>query len=238
MSSADLESLRAMLSDRRTHLVIGKITKVEVLTDNSAVRVQLISFPEELEMVAVCGWAATGPSAGIFGGLPVVGDLVLLAVPDNDMPYIIARLTSTEDTIPWQVALGHMVLKALSGKKAYLVSDEKILIGAGEMTEASEPLVLGAVMKSYMGDLYTRVGVLADKLNALCAAIATGPVAVDSLGGSAVCHPTLLGTIGATAVLGIRAEIADLKLQLAGDQSKYVTTAATNVVSQLAFTER
>lgn len=214
----DLEALRSLLGDRKTHHSLAIVTKVEVLQDRSRCRVQVKSLPEENELVAIMGWSATGPNAGSFS-LPVVDDLVLLAYVSPDEVYVISRLTSKADMIPTRALNGSTVVAALSGKDLHLTSDKKLYLGRAGSSDPTEPTVLGNVMKTGLGELLDKLSTLIDKLVA-------GPIAVDSMGGSAVTHPTLI-----TALNLVKTDITTLK-------NTYVTTASSNIVSQHSFVER
>ena len=218
MRQPDIEALRSILSDKRMHNALALVKKVEVLTDRSKCRVLLEILPDKFEVVATCGWAATGPDAGIFS-VPVVGDLVLVAYVDRDTVFVTSRLTSPEDKIPSRALTGDMVAAALSGKGLHLTSTKGVYIGRAGASDPSEPTVLGNVMKTALGDLL-------DKFTGLLDTIISGPLAIDSMGGSAVTHPTLV-----TSLNSLKTQVATLK-------STYVSTANTNIVSQHSFVER
>lgn len=214
----DIEALRSILSDKRVHLTLALVTKVEVLTDRSLCRVQVITLPDALEAIATVGWSAAGPEAGIYA-IPVPNDLVLVAYVDKDTAFVISRLSSSEDKLPMKAADGHTVVAALSGKELHLTSSQKAYIGKGGLLNPTEPTVLGNVMKTGLSNLLDKITTLLDKLVA-------GPIAVDSMGGSAVTHPSLI-----TELNLIKTDIATLK-------NTYVTTASSNIVSQHSFVER
>ncbi len=218
MRQPDIEALRSILGDRRVHLTLALVSKVEVLPDRSACRVQILTLPDGLEAIATCGWAAAGPEAGVYA-IPVPNDLVLVAYVDKDSAYVISRLSSPEDKLPTRAANGHTIVAALAGKVTHLTSDTSVRIGRGGSSDPTEPTVLGNVMKSGLSTLLDKLTTLLDKLVA-------GPIAVDSMGGSAVTHPSLIVELNL-----IKTDIATLK-------NTYVTQSSSNIVSQHSFVER
>lgn len=209
----DLEALRAALSDRRTHISMGLVQKVEVLTSNAKARALVLVYPEKYEVVAeVCNVAQ----------IPQVNDLVLVGFVNADEVFILQRLSSKEDKFPPQSKDGHLVNEAISGKKAYLNSDEAILLQKPNLTgidTADEPLVLGNVLVELMTEVIGKFDALLDKLIA-------GPIGMGNLGSPVPTYPQLI-----TDLTAMKAEVAEI-------QATYLDTAATNIVSQLSFTER
>jgi hypothetical protein len=223
-----LEELRAALADQRQHIGLAVVKKLAVLDDRSAMRVQVAMLPDENEIVATMTWEATGPECGFFD-LPAANDLVLVAFADGDpdQAFVVKRLTSKEDKIPLKAKDGHLVAIAKAGKKVYVDSDTEVNLRSAmiqlmklDSEAATEPLVLGEVMLACLEDLYT-------KLDTLLQTIITGPAAITSAPGQpAPTHPAVISAL------------TPLKAQLQADKSKYVTTESSNVVSQIAFTER
>lgn len=208
-AAIEIQALREVFKDNRLHFGIGLITGVELLSDNSALKVKLSVFPEQREIYATWSWDDIGPNSGT-GSIPTVNDLVLFANVDgnDDLCFVIRRLSSKEDKIPKQAEGGHWFGRAKEGKKAYLLGDEKVLIGKGtnaDSADPTEPLVLGNILKTFL------TNVLNEFLNApQIGTCAVGPVMLD---------PT------------IRTNLTQMK-------STYLTTASSNIVSQIAFTER
>jgi uncharacterized protein involved in type VI secretion and phage assembly len=154
MSNIDLEAMREVFKDQRTHIAVGKISGTDISSDRSVMRVKVVIFPESREIIARMTWEQVGPESGIFG-FPIVGDLVLVgfAEGDDDQAFVLKRLTSKEDKIPVQAMDGSTVLKSLAGKSAHVLSDTSILLGRGG-DDPDEPLVLGNVFKeAYSEDL-------------------------------------------------------------------------------------
>lgn len=217
----DLNELKQIFQDERLHFDIGQIDSVETAIDASVMRCKVITFPDQDVIVCRMSWEFVGPNAGLYAE-PQPGDMVLFAFADGNQQqgFIIKRLTSREDTIPIRAAiLKHWVLQALSGTELSLSSDTGIYIDRGGLLPADEPLVLGSVLKDAQESLYDQMIDFLDKLIA-------GPMAIGDLGGSTPTHPTLI--INLTVI----------KAQVALDKLVYVTTAATNWLSQIAFTER
>lgn len=201
----DLEALRKVLADNRTHIAVAKIAQVELASDRSVLLAQCDLLAEERQVIAKVTWDSIGTGGG-FIQLPQANDLVLLVFADGDeeQAYVIKRLSSKEDQIPLKAATGDSVAQALTGKKLHLLSDTKILLGKGA-TDPTEPLVLGNVMLSC--------------LTALIDAFLNAPQVGLTAFGPAFLDPTL-------------------RTALIQAKSTYVSTASTNVVSQIAFTER
>lgn len=148
----DLELLREILRDKRVHLALGTIKRLEMAQDRSVLRVELSLFPEERTSICRMSWALTGPNAGFFQ-LPVPGDLVLAAFAEGDeeQGIVISRLSSKEDVIPPEVDSGDLIARALAGKNARLVSDTKVLLGRPNNVP-TEPLVLGLVLQQLLSE--------------------------------------------------------------------------------------
>jgi type VI secretion system (T6SS) baseplate-like injector VgrG len=222
MIATDLEALREIFSDGDTHIAVGKIVKLSLADDRSVLFAQCTLLTQDRDVIAHVCWDSCGPNSGSFS-FPLVGDMVVVefAEGDEEQAYVTHRLSTTTDIIPVQAAAGHMVNRSLAGKKNYLLSDTKILLGqGGDASDPTEPLVLGTVMLAALTDLSTR-------LNAVIDAIVSGPVALTIAPGSlAPTAPALIASLNS------------IKSQVSSDLSKYVTTAGTNIVSKIAFTER
>jgi hypothetical protein len=100
-----------------------------------------------------------------------------------------------------------------------LTSNTRINIGKGGTTEEAEPLVLGGVLLEALGTLYDRLEALLDKLIA-------GPVGMGNLGNPVPTYPQLI------------TDLTALKADVVADKSSYIDTPNSNIVSQIAFTER
>lgn len=110
--------------------------------------------------------------------------------------------------------------------------DGKIYLGRASGT-IDEPLVLGNVLLSALGDFMDKMVSLIDETKKIATEIKTGPVGIGNLGSPVPTHPTLI-----TKLLAIEANLDLLKSNLDADKSKYISTATTNIVSQVSFTER
>lgn len=159
MKATDLETLRSILADQRTHIAVGKITQLSLVEDRSCLKclvLMLDSGESEREIVARMSWETVGPEAGVFQ-FPSVNDLVLVAFPDGqpDDAHIIRRLTSIEDKIPLNAVDGHLVMKALAGKKAWLTASRLNLSKAD--AEPTEPLVLGTQLQTLLMDIFEQI---------------------------------------------------------------------------------
>lgn len=149
MKPVDLEALREIFQDRKTHIAVGTIVKTELSPDRAVLRAEVRILTQSRNIIARVTWDAVGPNAGIFQ-FPVKGDLVLVAFAegDNEQAYIIRRMSSKADLIPKQASLGHTVIRALLGLKTYVISNTMILLGRGGDTDPTERLVLGDTFKT------------------------------------------------------------------------------------------
>lgn len=144
----DLEALREVFRDKRIHIALGVVESLDLATDRSVLRVKCTTFPDMNKIIAKMSWEHVGPDAGIYG-FPSPQDLVLLAFGEGDIDsaFVIRRLTSKVDKIPLQAVNGDLVVRALAGKKAHVLSDSMVLLGRGG-SDPTEPLVLGLVFKA------------------------------------------------------------------------------------------
>lgn len=202
----DLEALREVLKDNRTHLAIAKVKSTELSSDNATLFAECTILFQERDVIARVTWPSVGSGGGIFQ-FPQKDDLVLLAFAegDADQCFLVQRLSSRADTIPVDATGGHTVIKSIPGKKLHLKSDTKINIGKsnGDFTEA---VVLGNILKTFL------TNVLNSFLNG-------SQIGFDSFGLPVFLDPT------------IRNNFTTYK-------STYLDTASTNILSQVAFTER
>lgn len=103
--------------------------------------------------------------------------------------------------------------------KIVLTDSGEIKIGKRGATQ-DEPIVLGNVLKSYLASaIHTQID------NAL-GAVVTGPVGIDSIGGTVISHPTLVATL------------TSIRSLLAADKTTYLDTPATDIFSQIYFTDK
>lgn len=146
----NLEALREILADNRTHIAIAEIVKVSLNADRTLVRVQVKVWPEMNEVVAIMSWDFVGDDAGDYT-MPLPKELVLVAFADGspDTSFVLRRLTSKEEKMPIQVQGGHTIKKARGGKKLYLASDTKVCLSKGGESDPTEPFVLGTVFKQW-----------------------------------------------------------------------------------------
>lgn len=168
-----LEELRALFADQRQHSAIGLITKLGALADRSALRVRVKLFPDEREIIATMTWDAVGPNAGDFE-FPEVDDLVLVQMigGDPDQAYVTRRLTSKVDVFPAAALDGHQVRQARIGKKTYLASDTRVVLGLPD-SEGDEPLVLGATLQGLLSSVLGLLVTQADDIKALADELTT-----------------------------------------------------------------
>lgn len=111
----------------------------------------------------------------------------------------------------------------LAGSKVYAGSDA-----------ADEPLVLGNVLKTFLGDLIDAVNSTIDQASSALNAIASGPISLDITTSSP--EPTFPAT--AAQIVAATAQLTAAKAQLAAKKAQLLDAAPTNILSQKAFTER
>lgn len=197
----DLEGLREIFKDVRLHLGIGTVEQLGLANDGSILRVKIKLLPENRQVVAEMGFADVYDVT-----FPELKDLVVVGMIDGhpDDAFVIQILNTKEEPIPLKARTGNSVKYSRPGKKLYLGSDTKVLIGKIG-TDPTEPLVLGTVLTTFL------TNVLDAFLNAAqIGQSAFGPVFLDP---------------------GVRANLVSYK-------STYLTTASTNIVSQVSYTER
>jgi len=211
----DLETLREIFSDPRIWVTCGIVEKKELAPDLSALRMLIKTFPDEDPIVARMTWT------GIQHSQPEVGDMVLLALceGDEEQSFVISRMSGQLDLIPLRVLLGDDVIASRAGRKLSLSSDTRVNIGRGTLIEESEPLVLGTVLLDALDSFMANI-------KQGFTDIKTGPIGIGNLGFTISTHPTLV------------VKLALIEAQMVLDVSEFLSFPITNIVSQIAFTER
>lgn len=229
MKKLDLESLREVFSDRRSHIAIAKILRVSVATDRSFVRLLVTVFPEQIEYIAKMSWDIVGSDAGVFQ-LPSVEDMVLVAFADGDSNqcYVIRKLTSKQDTIPLRAAEGDMTLISLAGTNLWVTSNEKIYLTKGT-TVPTENLVLGQELKTLLVNLLVELKKLTEKVDDLSTEVSTHSHAGNLGYPTSAPNEAAAFVALATAVEEIGTALNELKASPVEDQK---------ILSDLAFTEK
>lgn len=169
MEMLDLESLKQIFQDKKTHLVVGQVKKLGLAQDRSVLRAQCLVLTEEREVIARVCWEACHGGGGSFQ-FPVLGDLVLLqfAEGSDDQIYLTKRLSNREDLIPLQAVSGDLVHRSIPSQKLHLLSDTQILIGrGGDHADANEPLVLGNQLKTMLSSLLATLSTQAQAIQTL-----------------------------------------------------------------------
>jgi hypothetical protein len=250
----DLEGLREIFKDQRTHGAVAKVVKLGLSSDRSILRAQCHVLSQERDVIVTVCWDACGPNAGSFQ-FPQVDDLVILQFleGDDEQIYLTKRLSTNIDKIPIQATEDHMIHRALSGKNLWLASDTKILIGLGgeEDPEPDEPLVLGNVLQQLLIDTFTQVELLsakvaelAEQVSELASATASHTHGyVDNTGSPPVptpstTDPTTSGPFDdvASAVDTIKSDVEGVGTDLAELREEPIESG--NILSDLAFTEK
>ena len=216
----DLSALRQIL-EGEAKISLARVERVEVTSDLSTARALCTELPNENEVIAQISFPHCSQGNGFFV-LPSSRDLgILIYADEQEDPILIGYLANSEDPIPQQVADGDAYIKA--NKQLHLAAVEKVLLGKGVAgTDPDEALVLGNQLLAYLTDLHTQ-------LDAVLDALQTGTIGIDSTGGPVVPHPDLIAVVNDST--GARKELDDSK-------TTYITDADTNIVSQVAFTER
>mgnify|MGYP000910463729 CR=1 FL=1 len=143
-----IEELREIFEDRRLIMSLALVRQLEVAKDRSVLRVKCTLVPDNVNIVARMSWSAVGPDAGVFQ-FPSINDLVIVGYVDGDenQAYVISRCTSKEDKLPLQVDGGHLVMRGLSGKKTYIISNQEIQLCRGG-ADATEKAVMGTTFQA------------------------------------------------------------------------------------------
>ena len=186
----DLETLKSIFADDRTHVAVGKVLQLGLASDRSVLRAKCRVITQDRDVVARVCWDAIGPNSGSIQ-FPQVGDLVLLEFSEGDdnQPYLTKRLSNKTDTIPAQAISGDLVHRALEGKKLHLLSDTQILLGlGGSEADADEPLVLGNVFKSFMSTVLDTLSTQAQALKDLCTSLKSVTEELNSMASDLALH--------------------------------------------------
>ena len=143
---------------------------------------------------------------------PEINDLAIVLFSDGhpDNAWGVKVCNSKEEPIPLFATTGNTMISPRLGK----------LVGVGRATVTpTEPFVLGNVLLSGLTNLIAR-------LDATLSRLQSGVICWGSLGDLSYPHPLFISDISA-----IQEDLADMKEQ-------YIDTASTNILSQIAFTER
>ncbi len=156
----DLQSLKAIFKDDRTHIDIAKILKLGVADDRSCLRCLVSVGVDELPFVAKMSWDMTGFR------FPTVGDMVLIAFIEGheDDCTIVKNFTSESAKIPTQALSGDTVISSVPGKNVWMVSDGKILLAKGEAIP-TEPVVLGNQLVALLSAILDKLASLSETLS-------------------------------------------------------------------------
>lgn len=220
MNRADLELIRTILQNDDSIFDICVVDEVEVLADRSAARIKATTQREGHEIVARLSWSICSNGGGVFQ-LPSAGDWVLAAYVTPDLAFVIARLSTVLDRIPTEVQLSDdTAVGSKDGTNLHLYSDTAVLIGKKNLlTPPDEPLVLGNTLKTFLDNVLTRIDAVLTLLQ--------GSTQLTTTPG----NPT---APNAATNLLIEAQ----RTALAADKLTYSTTALTNFLSQISYTER
>lgn len=212
--SPDLETLRLIFQDKRVWFAVGVIEMKEFVTDMSVLRVKVKLFPDSHQVVARVAWNAVGPEAGNFGPISV-GDMALVALSEGseDHCYVVSMLSSREEKIPEQVKENHTISKSLPGKRNIVWGDTKLNLVSPtriNIAKSDADVTEPLVLGNVAKAYHDQIHQIWDQ---------APQIGFDSFGLPVFLDPTV-------------------KLQLLQAQLIYLTTVATNILSQLSFTER
>jgi len=216
-----IEVFKYLMSRDDITLGVGQITEVDNPQNNGWL-VKVNVFPEEYEVVGLMLWPKSSQEP------PEVSDVVCLLMPQDNTETVLCfgAIRNANKPVHARTIGGECVLGAIQGKKTNIVSDTRVNIGRGGETEESEPLVLGNILKSAMSDLYASLDRLATNLSSLNEVVTS----LDS---------SLAGGANSVTLAAIKADLqAMTDTDLPADESEYLDTASTNIVSQIGFTER
>ncbi len=225
----NIEELREILKDNKLHIGLGIINKLHLAEDRSYLKVSMNVLPENREVIATMTWEVVGTNSGEFE-FPSPNDLVLFAQAegDDDLCYVIKRLTSKEDTIPITAIGGDKVSRAKTGQKYWNTSDVRINLSKGD-TEPTENIVLGQRFKATYSDHLSKLIDITQKIMDQIDKV----VAHDHLGnlGFKTSSP-----INAAEMTAIKNQLNTLKTSVNTIKSDKVDNEF--ILSDLTFTEK
>lgn len=160
-----IELLKQIFSNDEVHIAIGKISTVTVSADRSAVRCLVAIWPDQLEVIATMTWEKVSDGGGDYQ-IPEPEDMVLVAFAygKRDYAYILKSLSSKDDRVPANAASGDRIVKARVDKTLWLTSDTRINLSKTD-TAPTEPLVLGNVLKTLLGNILLELKTLSTALS-------------------------------------------------------------------------
>lgn len=210
-SHQPLEELKQLLNDRSLHFEVGVITQIEVSPTMKTMRAMVELQPDGHPIVCKMTWPAIDDESGVIM-FPVTKDMVLVGIAggDEESAWIIARGSSIEEKLPQDAMDGSLVLKARKGKPTRVLSDTKVLIQKAKFGAAPNA---DATEPLVLGTVLANFE--KDLINAFINAPQIGQCAVG---------PVFLDPGLVTVLQNLIAQ--------------YITTATTNFLSQIGFTER
>jgi hypothetical protein len=217
--SSDLEFLKQLFLDPRSHNSIGVVNSLGLSNDGSVLRVGITILPSERGVIAEMTFSDVNDVT-----FPELNDLALISFAEGEAEecFVMKLVNNGDEPIPVFARFGNTVKYSRAGKKLYLGSDTKVGIGRPNV-EPTEPLALGNVLKTFLTNLTTRIDTLINSMGIL----QTTPAVICTAPGE-------LGIVNPAWVTALAA----LDIQLQTDISTYLSTEATNILSQIAFTER
>lgn len=206
MSPEDLRTIRLMIRDQLAGQMMATVAASPDSKRASARRFSGENAIPNMRVLLPHGFASR----------PKVGTEVLVGAINHD-PTHLNVVGGFDSARPAVDAEGESCLYGPEGQLVYMKSGGKVLIGS---KAATEPLVLGNVLKDFASQLISEIKSTIDDIKA-------GPVAVTTTPGNpAPTHPALI------------AKLALHEAALDQIVSTFVTTVSTNFVSKSNFTER
>ena len=214
----DLETLKAIFGDKRTHIAVGRILKVEIAANLSVCRALVLVLPDEIEIVAQVAFPHAHKGGGYFA-LPDPDDFVIVAYSSPDDAYIFGYIANSDDPVPQKAKDGDVILTSRQEKDLYL-GGKKGHLTDFDLSVATEPVVLGNVLATGLGALLTKIEGILDQLIAGDIFLVTSPG-----------NPTAPNPAKTTALNTLKSDIGTIR-------STYLTDASTNIKSKVWFTIR
>jgi len=160
-----LNELKELLKDESVHFEVARVQRLGFAKDRSVLRVACLVVPDNYEVIARVTWDGVGDGNGIFHPINP-NDLVLIAFASGseDNAFVIRRLTDKEDILPEMLVEGHTVVRSVPGKKLYMGGDKTLVQKVGSLTDPTENVVLGQVLKQLLSDILAELALLSQNI--------------------------------------------------------------------------
>lgn len=214
-----LEMLKYLL-EKGPELALGEVKSVGSMS-TKGVAVELRILPDNYDVIALAVW----PKGLVI--VPAVGELMLAVFPDTQTETALAFgfVAGESRELHQRSENGGFCVGGIAGKKTNVSSNTRVNVGRGGDSEEDEPLVLGNVASEYLAAISQQLTTLNTHLSTLTASVTAIDAAVNSGAQAAA-----LGTL--TTQLGTQAT------EIGTEKAQYIDTDSSNILSQIAFTER